>query len=168
MMIWLDEIARVPKGCRTLISISESGHELEIRHADHVRQNSGRTVAPLTMGLIDGKGESVQILFDATIPDSGSIMVYNGKRELVEYTAIQNLFHELAHAMHMMNGTFRYTRPERQAIAEENIFRREHAMLNGSLITERFWVTGVMINSEAYVAELFKTIEVPEVNTLLP
>ena len=48
-------------------------------------------------------------------------------KQLIEYTAIQNLYHELAHAKHMMAGTWRYFDSERQAIEEENIFRRELA-----------------------------------------
>ena len=35
----------------------------------------------------------------------GSHMVYNAARKPIEFSAIQNLYHELAHAMHMMNGT---------------------------------------------------------------
>lgn len=51
-------------------------------------------------------------------------MVFNGRRELIQYTAVENLFHELAHARHKMNGTWRYFDSEKQAIEEENVFRR--------------------------------------------
>jgi len=74
-------------------------------------------------------------------------LVYNGERELIIYTAVENLFHELAHARHKMNGTWRYFYSEEQSIEEENIFRRELAVLNGSLATERVWKTGVPIES---------------------
>jgi hypothetical protein len=62
---------------------------------------------------------------------------------------VENLFHELAHARHKMNGTWRYFDSERQAIEEENIFRRQSAQMNGSPVTERVWKTGVPIESVA-------------------
>ena len=124
---WLDQIMLVPKGFQTLQSIADSGHELVIEHADIARISAGRTRAPMTMNLINGIGESVHIIFDARMNDQGTHMVYNGKKELIEYTAVQNLYHELAHAMHMMNGTWRYFASERQAIEEENVFRVQHS-----------------------------------------
>lgn len=91
-------------------------------------------------------GESVQILFNAHIEDRGRHMVYNGKRELIEYTAVQNLYHELAHAVHRMNGTWRYFASEKQAIEEENAFRRDETEMHGRPATMRFRKSGVMIS----------------------
>jgi hypothetical protein len=85
----------------------------------------------MTMNLINGVGESIHIIFDARMDDIGTHMVYNGNKELIEYTAIQNLYHESALAMHMMSGTWRYFASERQAIEEENIFRRQLAEMQG-------------------------------------
>ncbi len=110
-------------------------------------------MAPMSRNLINGRGESVNILFDATIAERGSHLVYSGKRELIEYTAVENLFHELAHARHKMNGTWRYFDSEGQAIEEENIFRRELAMVDDVRVTERVWKTGVPIESLTGVAE---------------
>ena len=142
---WLDEIAMVPKGLQTLWRISDTPHELIIRDSEHALRSAGRTLAPMTMNIINGTGESVEIKFDARTEDGGSHMVYNARRELIEYSAIQNLYHELAHAMHMMNGTWRYYDSEAQAIEEENIFRRQLAELKGRPATQRFRIDGVMI-----------------------
>jgi hypothetical protein len=72
-------------------------------------------------------------------------MVYNSRNEPIEYTAIQNLYHELAHAMHMMNGSWRYFASERQAIEEENIFRSQLAQKLGSTPTQRYRANGISI-----------------------
>jgi hypothetical protein len=100
----------------------------------------------MSMNLTNGKVESVQILFNAHIQDRGSHMVYNGKRERIEYTAVQNLYHELAHAMHMMNGSWRYFASEKQAIEDENIFRRDLAKIEGRPVVMRFSKRGIMIS----------------------
>jgi hypothetical protein len=142
---WLDQIAAVPKGIDTMAQIVGSGHQLEIRHSLHALMSAGRTIAPMSSNLINGQGESVQIIFYTDIPDQGSHMVLDGKRQFIEYTAIQNLYHELAHAMHMMNGTWRYFKSEKQAIEEENVFRRDLALMQGSAPQYRFWKTGVLI-----------------------
>jgi hypothetical protein len=143
---WLDQISLVPKGFHTLLMISDSGNELVIQHADFARVSAGRTRGPMTMKLINGIGESVQIIFDARMGDNGTHFVYNDKNELIEYTAIQNLYHELAHAMHMMNGTWLYFASERQAIEDENIFRRQLAEMQGRTPTQRFRAKGLPIS----------------------
>lgn len=149
---WLDQIWLVPKGCQTLQMISDSGHELTIRHADHAILSAGRTAAPMTMNLINGIGADVDIIFDTRIGDGGSHKVFNAENELIEYTAVQNLYHELAHAMHMMNGTWCYFASERQAIEEENIFRIQLARMRGCTPAQRFRVKGVRISETPHLA----------------
>lgn len=139
---WIERIAEVPKGRDTLIGIQQSGHKLFIYHSVFSMVSSGRTSAPVSNNLINGKGESVDIHFNANIPDRGSHMVFANKRKLIEYTAEQNLFHELAHALHMMNGTWRYFKSERQAIEEENIFRQQLAEMQDKPFNERVYVSG--------------------------
>jgi hypothetical protein len=158
---WLDQIMLVPKGFQTLKSIADSGHELVIEHADVARISAGRTQGPMTMNLINGVGESVHIIFDARMDDIGTHMVYNGRKELIEYTAVQNLYHELAHAMHMMNGTWRYFASERQAIEEENIFRCQLAKIQGRTPTQRFRKSGVLISEVEATADLFHSLMWP-------
>ena len=149
---WLNQIAKVPHGRATLEAILDSGHHLTISHSPTARFSAGRTQAPMSENLINGLGEPVTILFDASVSEQGSHMVFNSKRELIEYTAVENLYHELAHARHKMNGSWRYFDSEQQAIEEENIFRRQIAEMNGRPITERYWKTGVPIESLVSVA----------------
>jgi hypothetical protein len=139
---WIAQIASVPKGLDTLIRIQGSGHKLFITHSAYSLVSSGRTAAPATSNLINGEGESVDIAFNADIPDQGSHQVYSDQKQPIEYTAAQNLYHELAHALHMMNGSWRYFASERQAIEEENEFRRQLAELQQRPFAERVYVSG--------------------------
>ncbi len=123
---WLDEIVSIPIGRQTLEAILDSGNQLTIRHSEWALQASGRTLAPVSDKLINGRGTDVEILFDARIPEQGSHAVFDAQRKAIEFTAVQNLFHELVHAKHLANGTWRYFDSEGQAIEEENIFRRQH------------------------------------------
>ncbi|MGD2073997.1 MAG: M91 family zinc metallopeptidase [Gammaproteobacteria bacterium] len=128
---WLDEIVRVPIGKETVEAILESGNELTIRHSEWALQASGRTLAPVSDKLTNGQGTDAEILFDARIPDQGSHRVFDAERNGIEFTAAQNLFHELVHARHLTNGTWRYFDSEGQAIEEENIFRQQHSDVQG-------------------------------------
>ncbi len=122
---WLDTIFSVPHGRETLQAILDSGNELIIRHSAWALEASGRTLAPVSANLTNGRGADVEILFDARIPEHGSHWVFDSKQRRIEFTAVQNLFHELAHAKHLTNGTWRYFDSETQAVEEENIFRRQ-------------------------------------------
>jgi len=146
---WIAQIATVPKGLDTLIKIQQSGHKLFIYHSIYSMVSSGRTSAPASGNLINGKGESVDIHFNADIPDKGSHRVFDSRKKPIEYTAAQNLFHELAHAQHMMQGTWRYFKSERQAIEEENVFRKQLASQQNKPYLERVYVSGTPICPEA-------------------
>jgi hypothetical protein len=74
-------------------------------------------------------------------------MVYNARGELIDFTAAQNLYHEMAHAMHMMKGSWCHFASEDQAIREENIFRRELALMQNTSVTERWRSNGVLISN---------------------
>jgi Effector protein len=128
---WLDEIDRIPVGRMTLEAILESGNQLTIRHSVWALQASGRTLAPVSDKLTNGQGADIEILFDARIPEEGSHFVFDAKSNAIEFTAVQNLFHELVHAKHLANGTWRYFDSEGQAIEEENIFRAQHSDQQG-------------------------------------
>lgn len=154
---WLDQISLVPKGFQTLRQISNTPHDLIIQHSDHAVVSAGRTRAPMTSNLINGVGDSVEIIFDVRMGDRGTHMVFNAKGDPIEFTAVQNLFHELAHAVHMMNGTWRYFDSEGQAIEEENVFRCQWAAMIGRPPTQRFEIIGVM-NTGVENSETPKTI----------
>jgi hypothetical protein len=128
---WLDEIDRIPIGRQTLEAILESGNQLIIRHSSWALQASGRTLAPVSDKLTNGEGADIEILFDARIPEEGSHFVFDSKSNAIEFTAVQNLFHELVHAKHLANGTWRYFDSEGQAIEEEIIFRVQHSKQQG-------------------------------------
>jgi len=145
MRHWIAQIAAVPKGYQTLVAIQESGHKLMIFHSRQSIISSGKASAPMSANLINGVGESIDIYFNFDIPDSGSHRVFDRSRSKIEYRAIQNLYHELAHAMHMMNGTWAYAKSERQAIEEENIFRRQLAEIEQQPYLERVYVSGAPI-----------------------
>lgn len=128
---WLDHIARVPHGHATLRAIFGSGNQVVIRHSTWALTAAGRTLAPVSRHLTNGSGEDVLILFDTRIPEQGSHHVFDNRGEPLEFTALQNLFHELAHARHQVNGTWRYWDSEGQAIEEENRFRSQFAVQQG-------------------------------------
>lgn len=72
---WIYEIDRVPLGRSTLQEIVSSGHTLRIVYAEYARRSARRTLAPMTENLINGRGESVEILFDTRVTESGSHLV---------------------------------------------------------------------------------------------
>ena len=139
---WLDSIVNVPKGLETVWAISRSRHRLNIEHSMYSVISSGRTLALMTRNLTNGVGEDVTIKFNAHIPDSGSHRVFDTRTRPIEFTAVQNLYHELAHAMHIMTGTWQYFRSEQSAIEEENVFRRELAIAENKPFHERVRVQG--------------------------
>ncbi|MBX2878728.1 MAG: type III secretion system effector protein [Granulosicoccus sp.] len=128
---WLDKIYQLPIGRQTIDAIMESQNRLIVRHSTYALVASGRTSAPVTRHLSDGVGEDVVILFDARIPDEGSHHVYDSHRQPIAFNALHNLFHELSHANHMLNGSWLYFDSEGQAIREENVFRRQLAEMLG-------------------------------------
>jgi len=143
---WLDQIVTLPHGRETLYAILSSGNQLTIRHSAWALLASGRTLAPVSEDLINGRGEDILILFDARIPEQGSHCVFDAKGDPLEFTAVQNLFHELAHARHQTNGSWHYWDSEGQAIAEENVFRAQlHAAQGEGAVTHRAGIEGMQL-----------------------
>jgi len=124
---WLDLISLTDSGKNTLMSINQSGHQLVIFHSDSALLSAGVTGAPLSSNLTNGNGESVYIKFYLDMEFQGSNCVMGKSGQYIKFSAIANLFHELAHAKHKMNGTWLYFDSEGQAIREENTFRQEWA-----------------------------------------
>jgi hypothetical protein len=107
-----------------LEAILNSGNQLTIRHSAWALVASGRTQAPTSDRLTNGRGADVEILFEARIPEQGSHWVFDATHRRIEFTAVQNLFHELAHAKHLTRRTWRYLDSEAQAIEEDNLRRQ--------------------------------------------
>ncbi len=144
---WLNDISVIPKGYITLQAIEKTGHTLTIKHSDAARLSSGRTIAPMTQKITNGTGDDITIIFDADMDDIGTHRVFGVANELIEFNAQQNLYHELAHAMHLMQGTWRYFASEKQAIEEENEFRVDWAKMNGEKPRLRYHTNGVLITT---------------------
>ena len=125
---WLDSIKLTEIGANTLLAVETSGNQLTIFHSHSALLSAGVTGAPLSSNLTNGIGESVYIKFYLDMEDHGTncVLAMSGKH-YIEYTAVQNLFHELSHARHKMNGTWLYFDSEGQAIREENVFRQQWA-----------------------------------------
>lgn len=124
---WLDQISLTETGRKTLAEINATNHLLTIYHSDAALLSAGVTSAPLSSNLTNGKGESVEIKFYLDMEKEGTNCVLGEKGHYIKYSAIENLFHELAHAKHKMRGTWLYFASEKQAIIEENKFRNDWA-----------------------------------------
>jgi uncharacterized Zn-binding protein involved in type VI secretion len=131
---WLNQVRSTPSGRQMLTDIDNSGRQLTLKHDAASRATSGETV-PGTGTAADftaasnGTGVDTTILMDTTIPNHGSSWVYDSAGNQIEFTAPQNLAHELSHARHTTNGTLDMSDPEGQAIREENVFRQDEYAL---------------------------------------
>lgn len=124
---WLDLIKLTQVGAATFKSIENSGHQLLIYHSDSALLSAGVTGATLSRNLTNGVGENAYIKFFLDMENHGSNCVLGKNGDYILYSAVHNLFHELIHARHKMNGTWLYFDSEGQAIREENKFRKDWA-----------------------------------------
>lgn len=141
---WLDTIQLTEIGRATLKAINNSHNRLLIYHNDSALYSAGITGAPLSKNLINGIGEDVYIKFYLEMGHEGTNCVLGKNGNYIEYSAIQNLFHELSHARHKMNGSWLYNDSEGQAIREENSFRHQW----GQYRLERFYQRNEDIDQE--------------------
>lgn len=137
MSRWLAEIHSTPIGRRLFDDILSARHKLVIRHDPSSCLAAGWTWGRAGSSLWNGVGTEALIAFDFESPESGTHWAFGTDGNLIEFTAIQNVFHELVHAKHYMRGTFQPTRGEQQAIIEENLFRREYALAKGQKYSKR-------------------------------
>lgn len=142
---WLTEIEKIQVGSEVLDQIKKSKHQLIIKHSSYSIIAAGLSGAPATSNLYNGKGANATLKLHLGIPDSGSHVVEGPKGKMVPFTAVQNLFHELVHCKHYMNGTWLYFDSEGQAIKEENIFREQEAALNNTDFLERTDINGEQV-----------------------
>lgn len=81
--------------------------------------------------IFDGRGADARVRFRFDQPDAGSHLVYTVDREQIPFSFIDNIYHELVHAKHIMCGTMSRFSSEHQAIDEENNFRKERLNSTG-------------------------------------
>lgn len=106
-------------------------HKLLFIHSVQSVQTAGSTISDLTTKLSNGVGTDAVVQMHFDMPDQGTHMVTAiGSHDLIEFTADQNLFHELVHVKHTVNGTLA-TMQEVQAVIEENVYREQRAQLLG-------------------------------------
>lgn len=122
---WFEKIDQTEIGHATINKIMASSNHLLIINDDRAVNTAGATLSRLTSAISNGTGDDALIKMNFNIPDSGSHLVaaldHSG---LIPFTATQNFFHELSHAMHTLRGTMATMR-EVQAIEETNIFRAQ-------------------------------------------
>ena len=135
---WLDQIQLTESGAETLRAIKTSGHQLVIYHSESALLSAGVTGAPLSINLTNGRGEDAYIKFYLNMDTQGSNCVLGKRGQYIEYTALQNLFHELSHARHKMKGTWLYFDSEGQAIRDENQFRAEWGQFRFKTFASRY------------------------------
>lgn len=121
----LDQILENPLGAKLFADMGACGNKLLIYDDKSSLSGGGYAGAVRTSRRIfePGEGESAFIRFRFDQPLEGSHIVQATKGE-IPFTYIDNLFHELVHAKHLMCGTFSPRAAETQAIIEENEFRR--------------------------------------------
>lgn len=131
VMGWIENVRETAIGRETLAAIQSSGHRLLIMHDVHSVGTAGKTLAPLSFDLSNGVGRECVIQMHLDMPDTGTHIVTSVDSGLILFTAKVNFFHELSHARHKMSGTWLAVDSEGQAVADENIYRRESAEIEG-------------------------------------
>lgn len=125
MMEVLEKISSYPLGKKLYQDMKTCGHGLLIYDDKHALGGGGYTAAVIaTSGIFEGRGTDAYIRFRFDQPLEGAHKVRT-KEGFIPFTYIDNMFHELVHAKHIMCGTMSKTGAEAQAIAEENDFRKE-------------------------------------------
>lgn len=134
---WLNKIASTDVGQETLKTIKKCGSRVTLVQNELASLEAGRTVAEASSKLWDGEGEDATIFFNFDMPNQGEYWVPGLYGNLVAFTADENLFHELSHAMHKSCGTEYWKDPESQAIQDENRYREALAQLAGEKTVRR-------------------------------
>ncbi len=129
----IQQARKYPIGEEIWQDIKNSGKRLLIAHSEGAVTFAGKSLAPMTSALSDGRGASAVILFNFEIPITGSHRVGGTQQEWTEFTKIQNFFHELVHARNYMAGVTQLYYLEEQVIETENIFRFQSTPLNLNL-----------------------------------
>jgi hypothetical protein len=142
---WLTEVAKTKIGNETLEKIESCGNTVYLRHKPESLAAGGTTEIELSRKMRNGEGVDAHIAMHLGIPDSGSHVVYDINHNEISFNALENFFHELAHARHAACGTLNIFNTEGQAIADENRFRLERANALGVPAQKRAFVEGKQI-----------------------
>lgn len=128
---WIQDIQLTAIGQETWFAIKSSGHKLMLMHSAHALSSAGKTLAEMSKNLQNGIGTDAIVQMHFDMPINGTHLVNSSKRKWIPFVAKVNLFHELSHARHMMNGTLLVHDIEGQAVEDENIYRLQKAELDG-------------------------------------
>lgn len=127
MLDRLQTIRRYPLGEKLFADMARCGNSVVLVH-DKASINAGgyASADPSTSDIFrPGVGANARIRFRFDMPEHGTHLVSAVNGEMIPFSALDILFHELVHAKHIMCGTFSRGNSERQAIEEENLFRAE-------------------------------------------
>ncbi len=126
MLNTLHQIKANPLGMKLYEDMQDCQKELLIYDDKHSLSGGGYTGANhASSGIFEGRGENAYIRFRFDQPVEGSHLVgtKSSEREQIPFLYIDNVYHELVHAKHIMCGTMSFSGSEAQAIHEENHFR---------------------------------------------
>lgn len=126
MLSRMDMIYDYEVGRKLFEDIKKCGHSLLIYDDKSALSGGGYTGAhPSTFDIfVPGKGADARIRMRFDQPDLGAHEVGAEGGVRIPFKAIDNIFHELVHAKHVMCGTTSRNNAEAQAIEEENLFRK--------------------------------------------
>ncbi len=126
MLSRMDAIYDNELGKKLFDDIKACGHTVVIYDDKSSLSGGGYTGAnPTTFDIfIPGKGADARIRMRFDQPDLGAHEVGAEGGVKIPFMAIDNIFHELVHAKHVVCGTTSKANAEAQAIAEENAFRK--------------------------------------------
>jgi len=122
----LQLILSQPVGRQLFKTISSCKNKLRIFDDKSALQGAGHAASERATHdvYVPGKGADAYIRMRMDIPESGSHMVVDENGALIPFTAVENLFHELSHAKHLMCGTFSKRDEEAEAVKDENALRK--------------------------------------------
>ena len=126
MLHFISKIIAHPLGKKLFEDMKACNKTLLIYDDKHALSGGGYTAAVETTSDIfkPGKGAKAYIRFRFDQPTNGAHIVQSD-HGTIPFTYLDNIFHELVHAKHIMCGTMSFSGAEAQAIAEENEFRRQ-------------------------------------------
>lgn len=123
MLKALEEIESYPLGQKLFDDMEACGkHTLLVDDKMSLSGGGYAGAVKSSRGIFEGEGGDAKVRFRFDQPVAGSHIVKSLEGE-IHFTYLDNIFHELVHAKHIMCGTLSPHTSEAQAIVEENAFR---------------------------------------------